>query len=324
MGFVAINNEEMNIPQVTTWIMTTRDATEDKIISPEFAMEVLSKTNHFGHIKMILKNISNLPDDEKKKYKEFVVSCVNAREMSDEAFASLRKLACVCECEEEFDLTNENPKLFRKTDCGGITSDHDYINVIERREDQVSRVYLVGRTPDLWARYLGNIKEMVFEENAEIILWNATLPEEIDVSRCDTINLGSCIIGANRKMKFKEGAHVSFEEASDMPKYLDLSNCSWVDLSKCNLSRVEELKFREGSTVLFCDTIELPRELDVSPCSSVIFERCDFDDVKKITFKNKEQREKFMENVAEFYGEIVYLEEDVRANAMLVDSGMDM
>ena len=48
--FVAINNTEMNIPQVTEWIMKTRDA-NGGVISPEFAMEILGKTNHFGHIR---------------------------------------------------------------------------------------------------------------------------------------------------------------------------------------------------------------------------------------------------------------------------------
>ena len=92
MGFVAIDNEEMNIPQVTKWILDTRDATEDKIISPGFAMEVLSKTNHFGHIKMILKNISGLPDDEKKKYEEFVLAYVKLQKPHHSSRAHQRKL----------------------------------------------------------------------------------------------------------------------------------------------------------------------------------------------------------------------------------------
>ena len=54
--FVAINNIEKNIFEVDKWINTTRDA-NGGIISPEFAMEILSKTNHLGHIKKVLKAV---------------------------------------------------------------------------------------------------------------------------------------------------------------------------------------------------------------------------------------------------------------------------
>ena len=54
--FVAIDNRDMNVFKVDGWINTTRDA-NGGIISPEFAMEILSKTNFHGHIKKVVKNI---------------------------------------------------------------------------------------------------------------------------------------------------------------------------------------------------------------------------------------------------------------------------
>ena len=43
--FVAINNKDMNIYDVEKWINNTRKA-NGGVISPEFAMEILGKTNH--------------------------------------------------------------------------------------------------------------------------------------------------------------------------------------------------------------------------------------------------------------------------------------
>ena len=84
--FVAIDNNEMNVPQVLDWINRTKNA-NDNVISPEFAMEILSKTNFFGHIKAVLKNIKDRckTKEEILPYKEFILSCVDRREMSDEA-----------------------------------------------------------------------------------------------------------------------------------------------------------------------------------------------------------------------------------------------
>ena len=42
--FVAINNTDMGLNDIEKWIKTARDA-NGGVISPEFAMEVLSKTN---------------------------------------------------------------------------------------------------------------------------------------------------------------------------------------------------------------------------------------------------------------------------------------
>ena len=56
--FVAINNADMNIFQVDEWIKRTRDA-NNGIISPDFAMKILGKTNHRGHIKTVIKNIKD-------------------------------------------------------------------------------------------------------------------------------------------------------------------------------------------------------------------------------------------------------------------------
>ena len=54
--FVEIENTSMNIYDIEKWINDTRKA-NGGVISPEFAMEVLSKTNYYGHIKKVLKEL---------------------------------------------------------------------------------------------------------------------------------------------------------------------------------------------------------------------------------------------------------------------------
>ena len=84
--FVAINNTDMGLSDIEKWIKTARDD-NGGIISPEFAMEILSKTNHLGHIKKVLRNIKdNCVTPEKiAPYREFILSCVDGREMSPNA-----------------------------------------------------------------------------------------------------------------------------------------------------------------------------------------------------------------------------------------------
>ena len=94
--FVAIDNTDMNVYQVDRWIKDTRDADRD-IITPEFAMEVLSKTNHIANIKTVIRNIKAQCIDENKKlvpelvlpYRDFILSCVDGREQSKMVMADL-------------------------------------------------------------------------------------------------------------------------------------------------------------------------------------------------------------------------------------------
>ena len=86
--FVAIDNKNMDALKVEEWINHTRDA-NGGVISPEFAMEILTKTNHFAHIKKTINYIKKSCTDEKGElvtdkvlaYKDFILSAVDEREM---------------------------------------------------------------------------------------------------------------------------------------------------------------------------------------------------------------------------------------------------
>ena len=91
--FVEIDNNEMNVFDIEKLINTTRDA-NGGIITPDSAMEILSKTNHFGHIKKVLKHIKEKckTAEEIAPYKEFILSCVDGREISPQAMDILQNL----------------------------------------------------------------------------------------------------------------------------------------------------------------------------------------------------------------------------------------
>ena len=61
--FVAIDNIDMDALKVEEWINTNRDA-NGGVISPEFAMEILTKTNHFAHIKKVISLIKKNCSDK--------------------------------------------------------------------------------------------------------------------------------------------------------------------------------------------------------------------------------------------------------------------
>ena len=48
--FIAIDNKDNSVLAIDALINTTD-------MTPDFAMEMLGKTNHYGHIKKILRNI---------------------------------------------------------------------------------------------------------------------------------------------------------------------------------------------------------------------------------------------------------------------------
>ena len=359
--FVAIENEGMNAFHIDGWIKRTRDENAGKI-SPEFAMEVLSKTNHFANIKMLMKNINKLPDEEKKNYKDFVLACVDCREQTPETMEMLRSMADVCGVRDEFDELNAKPKFYNETDCGGITvnSDGDFYKAVG-----ASKFYFYADDIHLDWRDLSDL-EVRFKDNAKVNLSNSkNLPEDLDVSMCSKVDLSGCVLSKDRELKFREGAEVDLSGAYNLPENLDVSMCSKVDLSGCHLGKDRELKFREGAEVYLSKAENLPANLDVSMCSKVDLSKCDLGNicklkfaeggvvdlwratnlpekvdfsmceevyleevdlsmVKELKFRDEEQRDKFLENAEKFEGKIVYVGDKGKSKTMPVNNGGGM
>ena len=283
--FVAINNEDMNIFEVDAFINRTREA-NGGVISPEFAMEVLSKTNFHGHIKKVLKNIKEncTTREQLLPYKEFILSSVDGREMSENALKDLCELAKICECKEEFDKVNKNPKLYRAFDCEGVTVGDIY--EFDALKGENLKVYFDTDNVCLYYCDLSKVKELKFKDGSEVKFRRAkNLPEVLDLSMCDDVNLRECDLASVKGINFKDEANILIQKVKNLPSDLDVSMCYEVKLSDCDLKGVKELKFREGAKVNLSSAKNLPSDLDVSMCYEVKLSDCDLKGVKELKFR---------------------------------------
>ena len=324
--FVAIENNDMSVPQVLDWINRTKNA-NNNVISPEFAMKILGKTNFYGHIKVVLKNIKEncKTREDIEPYKEFILSCVDRREVSPQAMEDLVAMAKLCGCEEEFDEANDKVKIYEVKDCENadvkiIKSKKEFYDI----EDKNLRVFYDADEVDLILCDLDKVKKIKFREGACVELDWPNMPKDLDVSMCSKVRLSGCDLeGLN--LKFREGAKVILHNAKHLPKDLDLSMCSYVDLSGCDLSRVEKIKFREGAEVDLHMATELPKELDLSMCSVVNLGGCYLNRVHRIKFKDKEQEKEFMDGALNFSCEVEYVGDDEKGKVMpMSNNGMEM
>ena len=273
--FVAIDNKDKSIIDLDGEIKNTRN---DGRITPEYAMGILSQTNHRVHIKTLVEGIKKeyKTKEQLEPYREFILSCVDGREVIGEAFDYLCEMADLCECREEFDAANNKPKFYSKFDCDNVVIVKS-IEELEVLEGENLTVYFDADEVDFGSCDLSKVKALKFREGAEIVLDEAkNLPKDLDVSMCSSVYLHMCDLeGLN--LKFREGAKVNLRSCENLPKDLDVSMCSRVTFSYCDLSGVKELKFREGAEVCLGECENLPKDLDVSVCSSVYLHKCDLE-----------------------------------------------
>ena len=305
--FVAIENKDKSPIDLEGDIQVTRN---EGRITPEFAMDVLSLTNFCTNIKKLVRAIKDKckTKEDILPYREFILSCVDEREMSGEAMGMLREMAKLCGCEDELETINKKPKFYEKTDCNNtiiVKSKEEF----KALEGENLKVYFDAGNVYLNDCDLSKVKALKFREGAEVDLSEAyNLPKDLDVSMCSKVNLYGCYLeGLN--LKFKEGAEVDLWNAKNLPKDLDVSMCSKVDLRCCDLEGLN-LKFREGAEVDLMRAKNLPKDLDVSMCSDVDLIYCDLSGVKEIKFKDEKQEKIFMKDAKNFRGKVVYADED--------------
>jgi hypothetical protein len=96
-------------------------------ITPEFAMQILTKTNHCGNFRFLLKEIKKLELEERKYFSEFVIQAVHKREHVESIYNELKALAVEFGLEKEFKLYDGEEKIYSPNDCK--------IMVVKRPED---------------------------------------------------------------------------------------------------------------------------------------------------------------------------------------------
>ena len=289
---VKINNKDMDALKVEEWINTNRDA-NGGVISPEFAMEILGKTNHFAHIKKVLKNITKACSDENGElvadkvlaYKEFILSCVDGREMSDMAMKDLLILADKCGCIDEFIKIHHKQKVYNKSAYEGLVLE------IKKFEDlsehfSASNLCVCVNADEFFLEggYLGNIVDLKFKKDTKVYMYCTSTPKKMDFSNCSDVNLSWSKFDIDNEIIFKDGSKVNLSMTKNLPENLDLSNCADVCLDGCNLSSVKELKFRKGSIVSLIGTKGFSDVLDLSMCSEVKLNHAKLSNVKELKF----------------------------------------
>lgn len=284
--FVAIDNKNMDALKVEEWINTYRDD-NNGLITPEFAMEILTKTNHFGHIKKVLNLIKKncteengeLVKDKVLEYKEFILSSVYEREQVGMALKGLQELADACDIREAFDEANsKEPKVYDRDDCMVVTIKNkgDLDNLEEGGYTvYVGDAYLVQKD-------FSKVKKLKFPKGSKVDLYGATnLPKDLEFSDNPEVNLSWTEF---ENVKFMDGAEVNLNHAT-LPQNLDVSMCAKVEFNSCELAGLRGLKFRDGAVVHMHSAKSLPEDLDVSMCSWVSL-TCDLRGVKELKFRD--------------------------------------
>ena len=273
--FVAIENAEMNAQNVDEWINNTRKA-NGGVISPEFAMEILSKTNHIANIKKVIKNIKSNCVDESEvlipelvlPYKEFVLSCVDGREMSEMAMADLRELAELCGCKEELETINNNEKVYSRTECQTfiVTNPIELEEALaqQKKGTIIARLNIDESLPFVAFENMdfSNVKELSIVSCSEVYLNNVkNLPKKIDVSEISFISIEECDFSRVEEFKIKEKAIVYILNSSNLKGIWDFSKTDQVTLDGSDFSQAEVIKL--GKRSLINRTI-VPKVVDVT------------------------------------------------------------
>ena len=193
----------MNINDVEKWIKTARDD-NGGIISLEDAMEVLSKTNHLGHIKKVLRNIKDncVTPDKIAPYREFILSCVDSREMSGEALKMLQEMATLCGCEKELEEADGKLKIYGKFDCDN-TAIVKSIKEFKALEGKNLKVYFDADKVDFESCDLSKVKDIKFREGAVVDLSGVKniYGENIRIEYGSIINTGKLFGSVNLHRK---------------------------------------------------------------------------------------------------------------------------
>ncbi len=236
-------------------------------ITLEVCREVLAATNFKRNIKDMLECVTKLPIEEQAGFREVVLSTFDNREQPNEVLILGKKLAAIGGYEVEL---GEAAKI----------KDGDYL----KSAVNVDKWFVTSRE-DWHDKNLLAYGKMMFIGKAPNLLQATNLPEKLDFSRCDDVNLQECDLAPVKNLWFKAGAKVDLSWAEDLPAVLDVSMCDEVDLVRCDLAPVKKLRFKEGAKVDFSWANNLPENLDVSMCDEVEMLGCLLAPVKNLQFK---------------------------------------
>ena len=272
--FVDLTDNKMNAHDIDALIKRERDA-NDGVLSPEFAMDILSKTNHFANIKKLVKTIKEKCTDETGvlnseqvlPYKEFILSCVDCREMSDAALKDLGEMADACGIRAEFDENHKKGKLFNTTDCQVVEvySLEDLDKALNTGKLIIADIYTGSSVTDIMDKDFSRVRKLRVSSNRPICLIDVkNLPPDMDFSNCDFVDIRNSDFSRVNSFCVKNKSCVKMVDCTNIKGRWDLSKVFELHLSGSDFSKAEELKLGEIS---FAHGTTLPEVVDVTSCN---------------------------------------------------------
>ncbi len=294
-------------------------------ITPEFAMEVLESTNHYGNIKKVAKYILSLETvEERLAYKDFVISAVDGRETTPDGFDMLYMLARDGGYNKEFFEAYNNPKQYDINYCNLMTqtiickSEHDDLPQDVREFDRVVLDYSVYTSGRANPSIEFACKECCFK-NISNIRVSQHAKGYIGAEKFRFSNIGSVEHHIGEGTKFVEYTDCGFVKfdvynnnrhnaedseivGKNVDKILMLHNGFWQERNiKCNFENVSELElcdfdlsltdlnsFKGLKNISFRYCSDFPKKLDFSSLDSVSMlckSNSRFECVEEIKFK---------------------------------------
>ena len=275
--FVVIENTDMNVNEVMTWIIRTKKENND-VITPEFAMEVLSKTNFMGHIKPIISNIKKNCSDENgvlvpekvMPYKDFILSCVDGRVMSDEALKGLQKFAVDCGFSEEFDeINSKQPKVYGKDDCDAVVVNdiEDFKDNLKGKKRIVALICSPNTSFNCYDEDFNKVERLsVIRSNVIDFINIQNLPQKLNFAGSDFVNIMNSDCSKVKEVIIKDDACVKFVDCKGFTGSYDFSQASELNLADSDFSKAQYIKL--GRTSFANETI-MPVIVDMTGCNNL-------------------------------------------------------
>ena len=111
------------------------------------------------------------------------------------------------------------------------------------------------------------------------------LPEILDLSGFDEVDLSNCDFYGVKKVIFKKGAKVDLQGAENITCDMNLDAPKKINLKDCDLTKVTDLSFAEGADVDLSDAIFDASKVDFSVFDKLIIRDVDFSGVKELKFR---------------------------------------
>ena len=285
--FVKIINPNVNITAIDYYIKNYRN--QNEAIPPEFAHSVLEKTNHLGNIKIILKYIQNLPEEEQLKYKDFVISAIEGRNQSPNNFTVLKQLAITGGYQNEFDEANKKEKLYEITDgCGTyVTTPDELVDAIDQRAPNIiARIDCKDSLVVIDHIDFRNVKELKIYNERMLRLPKNNFPEFLNLSQCRSMtDLDDMDFSNVKKISLSKTCGIS--KIKEFPEEVDVSQCEELRIIESNLSNINFSKMKKLRRIILEKAYNFPESLDFSECIKVDIENCNLEKVKEIILSEK-------------------------------------